>query len=78
MKERLKIDDPLVIEETQKNYPRYMPKSRTRPGRHRGDQAFLDKNEPAVRSLSIDDQIDNQLVRELEQSGFFNSLYHAK
>src|SRR5437016_9840230 len=25
MRERLKIDDPLVIEETQKNYPRYMP-----------------------------------------------------
>jgi len=31
-----------------------------------------------VRSLSIDDQIDNQWVRELEQSGFFNSLYYAK
>jgi hypothetical protein len=38
----------------------------------------LDKNEPAVRPLSIDDQIDNQWVRELEQSGFFNSLYYAK
>jgi len=25
MRERLKIDDPSVIEETQKNYPRYMP-----------------------------------------------------
>ena len=41
-------------------------------------KAFLDKNEPACDRLSIDDQIDNQLVRELEQSGFFNSLYHAK
>ena len=41
-------------------------------------KAFLDKNEPAVRSLSIDDQIDNEIVRELEQSGFFSSLYHAK
>jgi hypothetical protein len=38
-------------------------------------KAFLDKNEPAVRPLSIDDQIDNQFVRELEQSGFFSSLY---
>src|SRR5688572_17664774 len=25
MRERLKIDDPAVVEETQKNYPRYMP-----------------------------------------------------
>jgi hypothetical protein len=31
-------------------------------------KAFLDKNEPAVRALSIDDQIDDQFVRELEQS----------
>jgi hypothetical protein len=38
-------------------------------------KAFLDKNEPAVRPLSIDDQIDNQFIRELEQNGFFNSLY---
>ena len=28
-----------------------------------------------MRSLSIDDQIDNQFVRELEQSGFFRWLY---
>jgi len=74
MKERLKIHDPLVIAETQKDYPRYMPKV---PYPSRAGiaviKAFLDKNEPAVRSLSIDDQIDNQFVRELEQSGFFNS-----
>jgi ABC-type nitrate/sulfonate/bicarbonate transport system substrate-binding protein len=79
MKERLKIDDPLVIEETQKNYPRYMPNV---PYASRAGIAviktFLDKNEPAVRPLSIDDQIDNQIVRELEQSGFFNSLYQSK
>src|SRR5678815_3565782 len=79
MKERLKIGDPLVIEETQKDYPRYMPRV---PYPSRAGiaviKAFLDKNEPAVRSLSIDDQIDNQWVRELEQSGFFNSLYYAK
>jgi hypothetical protein len=31
-----------------------------------------------VRPLSIDDQIDNQFVRELEQSGFINNLYRTK
>ena len=79
MKERLKISDPLVIAETQKDYPRYMPKI-PYPGRAgiAVIKAFLDKNEPAVRSLSIDNQIDNEIVRELEQSGFFNSLYQAK
>jgi len=79
MKERLKIDDPLVIEETQKNYPRYMPMV---PYPSRAGiaviKSFLDKNEPAVRPLSIDDQIDNQIVRELEQSGFINNAYHSK
>jgi ABC-type nitrate/sulfonate/bicarbonate transport system substrate-binding protein len=79
MRERLKISDPLVIQETQKDYPRYMPKI-PYPGRAgiAVIKAFLDKNEPAVRALSIDDQIDNQFVRELEQSGFFNSLYRAQ
>lgn len=79
MKTRLKIDDPLVIEETQKNYPRYMP-TVPYPGRAgiAVIKSFLDKNEPAVRRLSIDDQIDNQIVRELEQSGFFNNLQRAK
>ncbi len=79
MKERLKIDDQVVIDETQKNYPRYMPNV---PYPSRAGiaviKAFLDKNEPAVRPLSIDDQIDNQIVRELEQSGFFSSLYHTR
>jgi NitT/TauT family transport system substrate-binding protein len=79
MKTRLKIDDPRVIEETQKNYPRYMPNV---PYPSRAGiaviKAFLDKNEPAVRPLSIDDQIDNQIVRELEQSGFFSNLQRAK
>jgi NitT/TauT family transport system substrate-binding protein len=79
MRERLKIDDPVVVEETQKNYPRYMPNVPypTRPG-IAVIKAFLDKNEPAVRPLSIDGQIDNQIVGELEQSGFFSNLYHAK
>jgi NitT/TauT family transport system substrate-binding protein len=79
MKERLKINDPLVIEETQKDYPRYMPKVPypSRPG-IAVIKTFLDKNEPAVRPLSIDDQIDNQIVRGLEQSGFFNNLYRGK
>ena len=79
MKERLKIDDQVVIDETQKNYPRYMPNV---PYPSRAGiaviKAFLDKNEPAVRPLSIDDQIDNQIVRELEQNGFFSSLYRTR
>jgi ABC-type nitrate/sulfonate/bicarbonate transport system substrate-binding protein len=72
MRDRLKIDDPLVVDETHKNYPRYMPNI---PYPSRVGiaviKSFLDKTEPAVRPLSIDDQIDNQFVRELEQSGFF-------
>jgi NitT/TauT family transport system substrate-binding protein len=79
MRERLKIDDRLVVEETQKNYPRYMPNVPypTRAG-IAVIKGFLERAEPALRQLSIDDQIDIQLVRELEQSGFFNSLYRAK
>jgi NitT/TauT family transport system substrate-binding protein len=79
MRERLAIDDPQVIEETQKNYPRYMPNvpypSRAGIAVIKG---FLDKTEPALRQLSIDDQIDTTLVRELEQSGFFSGLSRAK
>jgi NitT/TauT family transport system substrate-binding protein len=79
MKTRFKVDDQLVIEETQKDYPRYMPNI---PYPSRAGiaviKAFLDKNEPAVRSLSIDNQIDNQIIRELEQSGFFSALERAK
>ena len=79
MRARLKIDDPLVIAETQKDYPRYMPNVPypSRPG-IAVIKAFLDKNEPAVRPLSIDDQVDNQFVRELEQSDFFTALQRAK
>jgi ABC-type nitrate/sulfonate/bicarbonate transport system substrate-binding protein len=79
MQDRLKIDDPAVIEETQKNYPRYMPNV---PYPSKAGIAviknFLEKNEPALRQLSIDDQIDNQFVRELEQSGFFSSPHRAR
>jgi NitT/TauT family transport system substrate-binding protein len=79
MKTRFKIDDPQLIDETQKDYQRYMPKI---PYPSRAGiaviKSFLDKSEPAVRPLSIDDQIDNQFVRELEQSGFINNLYRAK
>jgi hypothetical protein len=79
MRERLKIDDPLVVEETQKNYPRYMPQVPypTRAG-IAVIKSFLERGEPALRQLSIDDQIDIQLVRELEQSGFFSNLYRAR
>ncbi|HXT52854.1 MAG TPA: ABC transporter substrate-binding protein [Candidatus Eisenbacteria bacterium] len=79
MKSRFKIDDQLLIDETQKDYQRYMPKV---PYPSRAGiaviKSFLDKNEPGVRPLSIDDQIDNQFVRELEQSGFINNLYRSK
>jgi ABC-type nitrate/sulfonate/bicarbonate transport system substrate-binding protein len=75
MRERLKIDDPLVVEETQKNYPRYMPDV---PYPSRAGVAviksFLEKTEPALQKLAIDDQMDMTIVRELEQSGFFGTL----
>jgi ABC-type nitrate/sulfonate/bicarbonate transport system substrate-binding protein len=76
MRERLKIEDALVVEETQKNYPRYMPNVPypTKAG-IAVIKGFLEKTEPALRQLSIDDQIDIQLVRELDQVGFFKSLY---
>ncbi|HUK41108.1 MAG TPA: ABC transporter substrate-binding protein [Candidatus Acidoferrales bacterium] len=79
MKERLKIDDPFVIDETLKNYPRYMPNVPypTRAG-IAVIKAFMEKSEPALRQLSIDDQIDVQIVRELDQSGFFSALYKNK
>ena len=79
MKNRLKIDDPAVIEETQKNYPKYMP---TIPYPTKAGIAViknaLEKNEPGLRQLSIDDQIDIQFVRELEESGFFREISRAK
>jgi len=79
MRERLKIDDPLVIEETQKSYPRYMPNVPypTRTG-IAVIKAFLERTEPALRQLSIDDQIDTSMVKGLEQSGFFEALYREK
>ena len=41
-------------------------------------KTFLEKSEPQLKPLSVDDQIDNSFVRGLEQSGFFNALYPAK
>jgi NitT/TauT family transport system substrate-binding protein len=79
MKSRLKVDDVAVIEETQKSYPRYMPNV---PYPSRAGIAviknFMEKTDPALRQLKIDDQIDPQFVRELEQSGFFNNLNRAR
>jgi NitT/TauT family transport system substrate-binding protein len=79
MKNRLRIDDLAVIEETQKTYPKYMPSIPypTKVG-ITVIKNFLEKNEPALRQLSIDDQIDNRFVRELEESGFFRELNRAK
>jgi NitT/TauT family transport system substrate-binding protein len=79
IKERLKIDDALVQEETQRTYLNYVPKI---PYPNRAGIAliktFLEKSEPQLRPLSIDDQIDGSIVRGLEQSGFFSSLYPTK
>ena len=68
-----------VIEETQKAYPRYMPMAPypSRPG-IAVIKSFLDRNEPGVRPLTVEDQIDSQFIRELEQSGFINNVYRAK
>ena len=79
MGERLKIDDPAVVGETQKNYPRYLPDI---PYPSRAGVAviktFLERTEPALQKLSLDDQMDMQIVRELERSGFFSALQRRK
>jgi hypothetical protein len=75
----LKIDDALVQEETQRTYLNYVPRV---PYPTRAGivliKNFLEKTEPQLRSLSVDDQIDGSIVRGLEQSGFFASLYPVK
>ncbi len=79
IKDRLKIDDVLVQEETQRTYLNYVPRV---PYPNRAGIAliktFLEKSEPQLRPLSVDDQIDGAIVRGLEQSGFFAGLYPAK
>jgi NitT/TauT family transport system substrate-binding protein len=79
IKDRLKLDDVLVQEETQRTYLNYVPRV---PYPNRAGIAliktFLEKSEPQLRPLSVDDQIDGSIVRGLEQSGFFNALYPAK
>lgn len=79
IKDRLKIDDALVQEETQRTYLNYVPRVPypTRAGIAL-IKAFLEKSEPQLKPLSVDDQIDNSFVRGLEQSGFFVGLYPAK
>lgn len=79
IKDRLKIDDALVQEETQRTYLNYVPRVPypTRAGIAL-IKAFLKKSEPQLKPLSVDDQIDNSFVRGLEQSGFFVGLYPAK
>ena len=79
IKERLKIDDPLVQEETQRTYLNYVPRVPypTRAGIAL-IKTFLEKNEPQLRPLSVDDQIDGSILRGLEQSGFFAGLYPVK
>lgn len=75
MRERLKVDDPVIVEETQKTYPRYMPEI---PYPSRAGvaviKAFLEKTEPGLQKLSVDDQLDMTIIRELEHGGFFSAL----
>lgn len=79
VKERLKIDNPLVAEETQRTYVNYVPRV---PYPNRAGialaKSFIEKTEVNVRPLAVDDQLDASIVRGLEQSGFFNSLYFGK
>jgi ABC-type nitrate/sulfonate/bicarbonate transport system substrate-binding protein len=79
MKNRLKVDDVAVIEETQKSYPRYMPNV---PYPSKAGiaviKSFMEKSDPALRLLKIDDQIDPQFVRELERSGFYGNLNRGR
>jgi len=41
-------------------------------------KSFLEKTEPGLQKLSLDEQMDMTIVRELEQSGFFSALQRAK
>jgi NitT/TauT family transport system substrate-binding protein len=79
MKHRLKVDDMAVIEETQRSYPRYMPNV---PYPSKAGiaviKSFMEKSDPALRQLKIDDQLDTQFVRELEQNGFFSGSNRAR
>jgi hypothetical protein len=79
IKERLKIDDALVQEEPRQTYLNYVPRV---PYPNRAGIAliktFLEKSELQLRPFSVDDQIDGSIVRGLEQSGFFSSLYSTR
>ncbi len=79
MRERLKMQDPEVLENTYKAYTRYISKViyPTLPGILLSKE-FLEEKNPQIRKLSVDDLIDNRFVREMEQSGFIDSLYRTR
>lgn len=79
MQEKLKIEDPSVLEDTHKGYSRYISKIPypTRPGIAL-IKATLEEKNPAIRRLSLDSLIDTGFIRELEQSGFIESLYRPR
>lgn len=79
LREKIRIEDPAVLEETHKGYSRYISKViyPTRPGIALIKKTLEEKN-PAIRKLSVEDLIDTRFVRELEQSGFIDSLYRAR
>ncbi len=79
MQEKLKIEDRTVLEDTHKGYSRYISKIPypTRQGIAL-IKATLEENNPAIRRLSLDSLIDTGFIRELEQSGFIESLYRPR
>lgn len=79
LRDKIRIQDPVVLEETHKGYSRYISKViyPTRPGIELIKKTLEEKN-PAIRRLSLDDLIDVRFVRELEQSGFIDSLYRSR
>lgn len=79
MRERLKIQDAEVLENTYKGYTRYISRViyPSRPGIALAKEALEEKN-PAIRKLSIEELIDNRFVGEMEQSGFIDSLYRSR
>ncbi len=79
MQEKLKIQDRVVLEDTYKGYSRYISRVLypTRPGIAL-IKATLEEKNPAIRKLSLDSLVDTRFVRELEQSGFVDSLYRPR
>lgn len=79
MREKLRFQDPLILQETWKGYSRYISKViyPTRAGIDLVKKKLEAKN-PEVRQLSFEDLVDVRYVREMEKSGFIDSLYRSR